>query len=176
MEGVRWDLYALEHTVSTLYKHHYPAKQNETKKSRDNEVELLTTIPHSPNSTHGITDWPKFSLICGGVAVAITIALMLLPSNKWQAIGGGLVGVFLLVTGVVLSLNPANFYRRLLCYVVPAGVLIEAAGFSFDVWFRGNTDTGFRWHGNASNGFFFAWALIITCFVVADCWTRRKLN
>ena len=122
----------------------------------------------------GRASWPKFSVACGAISVVIALVLWLIPSNQGRAITGGCVGLFLLVTGVVLSLNPVNFYRRWLCYLIPAGVLIEAAGFSFDVWFReASTDAGFRWHGAASNGFFVAWPLVIACFVAADCWTRR---
>jgi hypothetical protein len=95
--------------------------------------------------------------------------LMMLPSNQWRAILGGLIGLFLLVTAFMLSLNPQFFYRRLLSFVIPGGLLLGAAGFSFDAFAGGDLGVGsLRWNNEVSGWFFGAWAAVVGCLVVGD--------
>ena len=82
--------------------------------------------------------------------------------------------MFLFVTIFVMRLNPKYFYRRMLSWVIPAGILVEAAGFTFDVIAKHKTgEGGFRWEGAASGWFFAAWAVVIVGLIVADLKTAK---
>jgi hypothetical protein len=112
-----------------------------------------------------VATWRFFSIACGAGAVLVTIAIWLLPSNEWRAAVGGLMGLGLLVTALMLSMNPAYFYRRALSYVIPAGLLLNGIGFTFDVVAPGGR---FYWNGTVSGWFFAAWAVVVGWLVVGD--------
>ena len=115
------------------------------------------------------SSWRFFSIACGAGTVVIALLLLMLPSNEWRAIVAALIGLFLLVTTFVLSLNPAFFYRRLLSYLIPGGLLLSAAGFSVDAFASGEPAIGWlRWNNDVSEWFFAAWAVVVACLVWGD--------
>ncbi len=112
-----------------------------------------------------VGSWRYFSIACGLGAVVLALVIWSLPSNEWRAIVGGLVGLGVLVTAFMLSMNPTYFYRRTLSYVIPAGLLLNAVGFTVDVIAPGGR---FQWNGAVSGWFFVAWAAVVGCLVVGD--------
>jgi hypothetical protein len=112
-----------------------------------------------------VTTWRFFSLACGFGAVLTAILIWLLPSNEWRAAVGGLVGLGLLVFAFMLSMNPTYFYRRTLSYVIPAGLLLNALGFTVDVIAPGGR---FQWNGAVSGWFFVAWAVVVSSLILGD--------
>lgn len=118
--------------------------------------------------------WRKFSIACGIGAVIIAVILWLIPSNEWRAGIGGLIGLGIGVTAFMMSMDPAFFYRRLLCYVIPVGLLINAIGFSVDAFVTSEWIKGwFEWDGTVSGIFFVAWAAVIAALVWGDTRTQR---
>jgi hypothetical protein len=109
--------------------------------------------------------WRFFSITCGVGAVLLAIVIWLLPSNESRAWFGGLVGLGLLVTAFMLAMNPTYFYRRTLSYVIPAGLLLNAVGFTLDVIAPGGR---LQWDGSVSGWFFAAWAAVVGSLVVGD--------
>jgi internalin A len=127
------------------------------------------TAPPSGTWLSWFSSWRFFSIACGAGAVAVATILMMLPSDKWHAILGGLLGLLLLVTAFMLSLNPQFFYRRLLSYVIPGGLLLGAAGFSVDAFAGGDLGVGsLRWNNEVNGWFFAAWAIVVGCLVLGD--------
>ena len=64
-----------------------------------------------------------------------------------------------------VRMNPTYFYRRTLSYVIPAGLLLNAVGFTVDVIAPGGR---FQWNGAVSGWFFAAWAVVVGCLVLGD--------
>jgi hypothetical protein len=121
-----------------------------------------------------ITSWPMFSVACGFGAIVVAIVLWLIPSNEWRAIVGGLLGLGLAVTAVVLTFNPKFFYRRWLAYVIPGGLLVNALGVTLDGFVLSKWAVGsFRWDSMTSGWFFVAWAAVVWGLVWADVKQRR---
>ncbi len=112
-----------------------------------------------------LASWRFFSIACGFGAVLLVIVIWLLPSNEWRIWVAGLFGLGLLVTAFMLRMNPAYFYRRTLSYVIPAGLLLNAVGFTIDVIAPGGR---FQWNGAVSGWFFAAWAVVVGCLVLGD--------
>jgi internalin A len=121
-----------------------------------------------------ITSWPMFSVACGIGAIVVAIVLWLIPSNEWRAIVGGLLGLGLAVTAVVLTFNPKFFYRRQLAYVISGGLLVNALGGMVDLFVLSKWAVGsFRWDSMTSGWFFVAWAAVVWGLVWADVKQRR---
>jgi hypothetical protein len=120
------------------------------------------------------SSWRFFSIACGAGAVLVAVMIMLLPSNEWRAIVGWPIALGVLVTVMMLSRNPAFFYRRMLSYVIAGGLFLAAAGFSVDVFAAGEPGTGwFRLSGAVGGSFFFAWAAIVVALILADLKQNR---
>ena len=119
------------------------------------------------------SSWRFFSFACGIGAVIVPRVLLLLPSTELRATVAALIGFGLLVTAFMLRMNPRHFYRRMLSYVIPAGLLINALGFSLDAFDSSDPATAwFRWNGAVSDWFYFAWLVVVGMLVNGD--TRQS--
>jgi hypothetical protein len=128
----------------------------------------------STRSILSIDPWLLVAAIGGISVVVFAIILWCIPSERWRAIITGLTGLGISVTLFILSLNPANFYRRWLSYVIPAGLFVNALGFTFDVFYKSDSSSGsLQWDGTASGLFFIAWAIVVVILVVGDIYSRN---
>jgi hypothetical protein len=101
--------------------------------------------------------------------------MVYLLSNESRVIFGWLVGLGVLVTGFMMRMNPAFFYRRLLSYVIPAGLLANAIGFSADLFVSSDPAMGgIRWDGSVSDWFFAAWAVVVGFLVTGDVLLQKR--
>ncbi len=120
------------------------------------------------------SSWRFFSIACGLGAVVIALIMVFVLSNESRVIFGWLVGLGILVTAFMLRMNPAFFYRRLLSYVIPAGLLTNAIGFSADLFVSSEpAKGGFRWDGSVSDWFFIAWAAVVGFLIMGDIFKNR---
>jgi len=120
------------------------------------------------------TSWPFFSVVCGISVVIFAIVLWLIPSVNWKAIIASLTGLGVIVAITIQSLNPINFYRRWLSYVIPGGIFVNALGFTFDAFFTSGSSSGsFQWNGTASGLFFISWAIVVLGLVWGDSQQKR---
>ena len=121
------------------------------------------------SSWSATASWRYFSIACGAGAVLFAILVLLLPSNEWRLIVGGLAALGVIVTAYMLSLNPARYYRRWLSYVLAAGVLANAAGVSIDAYLTSQPLTSWlHWDGAAGWSFNLAWAVIVGLLILGD--------
>ena len=113
--------------------------------------------------------WPIFSIGCGVMAIVALVGIMLIPSNRWRVIVGGLLGVGVAVSWFVMWRNPRWFYRRMLSLVIAAWLLVHAVGFGLRIVYDdGGTKAGIYWDSTVGWGFTIAGALIIIVLTVAD--------
>jgi len=118
--------------------------------------------------------WPFLSVLCGAGAVMFALLIWWIPSIEWKAVIAGLVFLGAIITLFILWLNPVNFYRRWLSYVIPGGMLINAVGFTFDAVLVTDVSSGsFKWDGTASGLFFIAWAIVTIGLVWGDLQQKR---
>jgi C-terminal of Roc, COR, domain len=133
----------------------------------ENGQQSGTSKPEDTTPSTGAS-WRWFSAACGLGAILVAIVLLLLPP-RWSVYVGGLLGLGLLVTVMVWQRNPRNFYRRWLGYVLPAGLLMNAAGFALEGYASGSPLTAwFHWDGTVSWTFNLAWAGIVGLLVWGD--------
>lgn len=115
------------------------------------------------------------SVACGVGAVLLVIGLWLIPSNEWRATVAGLVGLGIAVTLVVNSFNPVYFYRRMLGWVIPGGLLANALGVTIDVGLLNRWGISWlRWDSSVSGWFYVAWAVVVCVLAVLDWKTVPK--
>ncbi len=132
----------------------------------------LNTVSARPWSSI-ITEWRLFSIACGLVAVFFAVILLLLPL-QWQIRLSGLTGIFFLVTVFMLSIDPARFYRRLLSYVIPIGLLLNSVGGSINLYASTtNGDAWLMWDREVNVGFLVVWVIIVGMLVWADQKQKR---
>jgi len=80
-----------------------------------------------------------------------------------------MIGLGILVTAFTLKMNPKYYYRRKLSFVIPAGFLINALGYTFTAFASSSSAIGgFHWDGTVSGWFYIAWAAIVGFLVWAD--------
>lgn len=139
------------------------------------DEESESTKPSSRDiSFSASTSWRIWAVACGVSVVAFILVLWWIPSNKWRAIVAGLTSIGAIVTIFVLSLNPANFYRRWLNYVIPGGMVVNALGFTFDVFYESDSSLGsLQWNSAVSGSFCFAWSIIVLGLVWGDLKSRN---
>lgn len=124
--------------------------------------------PTVASPTQGLAGFWWFPLACGAAAMALAVLLMLLPTNEWQAVVGGVAGVGIIVTLVATHFAPGRFYRRMMAWTVSGGFLIHMAGFSAEAGFWGDSAARLQWDGRVSVGFSVAWMVIVVGLIVAD--------
>ena len=88
--------------------------------------------PPAPPQTPWYKDWTIISIDIGMIAVLLAVALWYMPDGNTRLVAAVLLAVFAVVTAIVLSRNPENYYRRKISFLLPLAVLLPAVG-SLDV-------------------------------------------
>jgi internalin A len=134
---------------------------------------VLAPSPTTEGQTPLGTFWHWSAVGCGVGAVLIAIVLMWLPDDSRLYVGG-LLGLGLLVTLLVLWWNPRNYYRRWLSIVLPAGLLANALGPTIEAYMSSSLGMAwFRWDGATSWSSVIAWAIVVGILVRGDLEQRR---
>lgn len=111
---------------------------------------------------------PWFPFACGGSAALALVVLLLIPSNEWRTYVAAVLVVFVGVTLVTMHYAPGRYYRRLLSWVILAGLAIHAAGFSAVAGFWGESAASLHWDGRVGIGFSLAWVTVVIALIIAD--------
>ena len=121
------------------------------------------------------TSWNWLALGCGAASIVLAAILWPLPWSGWRVAVASIVGIGAAVTLLVLSLNPARYYRWCLSALLPVGPL-HAAGVSIEAGGTSEVATGFlRWDGETSTAFLIVWGMIIIALIIADLLQQRHI-
>jgi hypothetical protein len=139
------------------------------------------TAPVSPapaipatTETPARTSWHWMALGCGAGSIVLAAILWPLPWSGWRLAVASIIGIGAAVTLLVLSLNPARYYRWCLSALLPVGP-VHAAGMSIEAGGASEFATGFlRWDGETSTAFLVVWGAIIIALIVADLVQQRS--
>ena len=140
---------------------------------RETAVDRPVRAAEAVKSATGLPSWPYVSLVCGAVAALLVLLVMVAPDN-WRMYIAVPFAVFAAVTVLVVSRNPVHFYRRQLAYVVGAGLLLHAVGFSLQAAVKADPEKwgSINWDGSIHPFFYPVWCAIIVALINADLKTQ----
>ena len=183
------------YTVAELLdgvRHHQPTYARSAKKaarSYNVDAENVTIIEGSVETNGGdlqtgtrdkaassrrdwgeaLSSWRFFSLAAATSAIALALALYLIPISELRFGIAGLATLFIVVYLWVAAKNPECFFRRWIARTILLGLTANFGGVAFDILFISEPATAYlTWNGTVSLGFNIAWPLIVIALGSVD--------